>query len=239
MIRARIGVYDDRVFLGIIELNDYMTTGKDLTAIRREYIAEAMHLSEMEADPIIQFGSWYQQAAEIDADDATSMVLATASTDGCPAARIVLLKHYDDAGFCWYSDYRSQKGRELVENPQAEILFYWRALERQVRIWGQVERLSRTDAENYFAMRPRGSQLSAVASEQSSVVSDRAQLEQQVQQLAVRYPQGESIPCPDTWGGYRLIPERFEFWQGRESRLHDRIVYSKQLEGWHRVRLAP
>ncbi len=215
-----------------------MTTGKDLKSIRREYIAEQIHRSDMASNPFDQFGLWYEQASEVDATDATSMVLATATADGCPSARIVLLKHYDPRGFCWYTDYRSHKGQELAENPQAELLFYWRPLERQVRIWGQVERLPRQDAENYFAERPRGSQLSAAASAQSSVVEHRRQLEQRVNELDERCSEG-AVPCPEQWGGYRLIPERFEFWQGRENRLHDRLVYSKQLDGWHLVRLAP
>ncbi len=215
-----------------------MTKGKDLSTIRREYIAEQIHRSDLEPDPFQQFGHWLEQASTLDPLDVTSMVLATASADGCPAARIVLLKHYDQQGFCWYSDYQSQKGQELSANPQAELLFYWRGLERQIRIWGQVERLPRADAEQYFSERPRGSQLSAAASVQSSVVESREQLEANVQALSQRYGEGD-IPCPPHWGGYRLLPERFEFWQGRENRLHDRFVYSLQLDGWHLVRLAP
>ncbi len=215
-----------------------MTKGKDLSTIRREYIAEQIHRSDLEPDPFRQFGHWLEQASTLDPLDVTSMVLATASADGCPAARIVLLKHYDQQGFCWYSDYQSQKGQELSANPQAELLFYWRGLERQIRIWGQVERLPRADAEQYFSERPRGSQLSAAASVQSSVVESREQLEANVQALSQRYGEGD-IPCPPHWGGYRLLPERFEFWQGRENRLHDRFVYSLQLDGWHLVRLAP
>ncbi|MCW9051901.1 MAG: pyridoxamine 5'-phosphate oxidase [Motiliproteus sp.] len=215
-----------------------MSSGKDLTEIRREYAAEELHMSDLAADPVAQFAQWQQQMAKLDPEDSTSMVLATASSDGCPSARIVLLKHFDSDGFCWYTDYLSQKGEELDGNPQAELLFYWRMLERQVRIWGTVERLPRAEAERYFSQRPRGSQLSAAASVQSSVVSGRSELEQRYQALDQRYQQ-ETIPCPENWGGYRLLPQRFEFWQGRPNRLHDRIVYSQQLEGWQRVRITP
>ena len=215
-----------------------MTTGKDLKDVRREYIAETIHRADMAKDPSAQFALWYEQAAELDPLDASSMALATATADGCPSARIVLLKHFDHQGFCWYTDYRSHKGQELKGNPQAELLFYWRGLERQVRIWGPVERLSREDAASYFSQRPLGSQLSAAASKQSSLVDSRSQLEAASERLAAEYA-GKDIPCPEDWGGYRLRPERFEFWQGRESRLHDRLVYSKQLDGWQLVRLAP
>ncbi|OMH25705.1 pyridoxamine 5'-phosphate oxidase [Motiliproteus sp. MSK22-1] len=215
-----------------------MTTGKDLKDIRREYIAERIHRADMKADPFDQFGLWYDQAAKIDPLDASSMALATATREGCPSVRIVLLKHYDKNGFCWYTDYRSHKGQEIAENPQAEVLFYWRGLERQIRIWGKVEQLPRSDAESYFAERPLGSQLSAAASAQSSMVESRQQLEARADALAQKY-ENCPIPCPESWGGYRLVPERFEFWQGRENRLHDRLIYSQQLDQWQLVRLAP
>ena len=164
------------------------------------------------------------------------MVLATASVTGSPSARVVLLKHFDQHGFCWYTDYLSLKGQHLEQNPQAELLFYWRGLERQVRISGQVEKLTREDAERYFYQRPPASQLSAAASVQSRTIESRKQLEANVQLLA---DQHGKIACPDRWGGYRLKAQRFEFWQGRASRLHDRIVYCQQADGWDLVRLTP
>lgn len=215
-----------------------MSDHEDLKAVRREYFGEELDLGGIAADPCEQFRRWLNQHREQDSINATTMVLATAAADGCPSARVVLLKHFDSQGFCWYTDYRSQKGRELGENPQAELLFYWPELERQVRVWGRVERLDRDAAESYFAERPLGSKLSAAASVQSAVVTSRQALEQKVVELAERC-QGGDVPCPEQWGGYRLIPERYEFWQGRENRLHDRLVYSQQLDGWHIVRLSP
>ncbi|MEH6472854.1 MAG: pyridoxamine 5'-phosphate oxidase [Halopseudomonas sp.] len=210
----------------------------DLTSIRREYLSETLSEQQLAASPLQQFSRWFGQHQQLDPQNATAMVLATASEQGQPAARVVLLKHYDGDGFCWYSDYRSHKGQALAVNPQAELLFYWRELDRQVRISGTVELLDRASAEKYFAERPRGSQLSAAASFQSQVVNSRGQLEQQVEGLAERY-RDQSIPCPEQWGGYRLRPLRYEFWQGREDRLHDRLVYCYEQEAWVVTRLSP
>ncbi|WP_210394559.1 pyridoxamine 5'-phosphate oxidase [Motiliproteus sediminis] len=210
----------------------------DLRALRREYQAEALLEADVARDPIDQFERWFEQALTLQPDNANAMVLATASADGCPSARVVLLKHFDSEGFCWYTDYRSQKGQELSENPQAELLFYWPELERQVRIWGPVARLDHAAAEHYFAARPRGSQISASVSRQSAVVAGREDLVAAAMTLEEQY-QHQSIPCPADWGGYQLRPERMEFWQGRENRLHDRLVYGRQLQGWQLVRLAP
>ncbi len=212
-------------------------SGQDLSAIRREYNAEALRSKDLAADPVEQFEHWFQQAHEVVPDDATSMVLATADAKGMPAARILLLKHFDHQGFCWYTDYDSDKGRQLDENPQAALLFYWRALERQVRISGRVERLDRSSAEQYFASRPYASRLSAAANVQRQVVADRETLETSVENLAARYDEA-SLQCPEHWGGYRLVPERFEFWQGRENRLHDRFVYTGGPH-WCIERLTP
>jgi len=215
-----------------------MGSERDLRDLRREYVAEPLQEAGMAADPVQQFERWFEQIVQLQPDSANAMVLATANSDGCPAARVVLLKHFDAAGFCWYSDYRSHKGQELAANPQAELLFYWPQLERQVRIWGHVSRLERADAERYFAQRPRGSQISAAAGSQSAVVGSREDLVAAAMDLEERY-HAQPIPCPPHWGGYRLAPERFEFWQGRENRLHDRVVYGRQLNGWQLVRLAP
>ena len=216
-----------------------MTDKGDLTATRREYIAPSLHRADLQVDPLVQFSQWMEQALAASPDDATSMTLATASSSGMPSARIVLLKHYDQRGFAWYTDYRSQKGQELAENPQAEIMFYWYGLERQVRIQGQVKKLSQADGEKYFNERPIGSRLSAAASLQSHPVESRAALEQAVEKLEQAYPQGD-VPHPAEWGGYVLIPSRFEFWQGRESRLHDRFQYDQDTNGnWKIERLQP
>lgn len=215
-----------------------MNGERDLRALRREYVAEALLESELASDPLAQFERWFNQLRQLQPDSANAMVLATAGGDGCPAARVVLLKHFDADGFCWYTDYQSHKGQELEANPQAELLFYWPALERQVRIWGHVTKLDRADAERYFAERPRGSQISASISCQSAVVGSREDLVAAAMDLEERH-HDEAIPCPPHWGGYRLQPERYEFWQGRENRLHDRLVYGRQLKGWQVVRLAP
>jgi pyridoxamine 5'-phosphate oxidase len=210
----------------------------EISALRREYVAAGLNRADLAADPLAQFHHWMQQALEIHPDDATSMTLATAGADGWPAARIVLLKRFDADGFCWFTDYRSEKGEQLRRNPKAELLFYWRGLERQVRIRGHVEPLDHTQSETYFHQRPRGSQLSALASQQSHPIDHRRALEQRVAELDQAFA-GDDIPCPPTWGGYRLIPERYEFWQGRENRLHDRFCYRRNQNRWQIERLQP
>jgi pyridoxamine 5'-phosphate oxidase len=210
----------------------------DFKALRREYVAQPLNRSDLSADPLQQFADWMQTATEYSPDDATSMTLATASASGMPSARIVLLKHFGVEGFAWYTDYRSRKGQELAENPQAELMFYWYGLERQVRIQGRVEKLSAEQGRKYFNERPVGSRLSAAVSHQSAVVASRESLEKSVETLQLQHPDGD-IPYPEFWGGYRLIPTHFEFWQGRESRLHDRFSYT-DVEGlWQVDRLSP
>ncbi|MFW1676746.1 pyridoxamine 5'-phosphate oxidase [Pontibacter sp. JAM-7] len=211
----------------------------DLSATRREYIGDSLRRTDLTDNPVTQFSRWMDVALRYSPDDASSMVLATADADGMPAARIVLLKHFSEEGFAWYTDYRSDKGRQLRENPQAELLFYWYGLERQVRIRGQVVELSDEMADEYFQQRPLGSRLSAAASSQSHPIGSRGELETTVKRLQECYPDGE-VPRPSLWGGYQLIPERFEFWQGRENRLHDRFRYSLQKNGeWSVERLQP
>ncbi len=210
----------------------------DYKTLRREYQAKALDVADCAGDPLEQFDRWLNEIRVLMPQDATSMTLATAAASGMPSARIVLLKHFDAAGFCWYSDYRSHKGKDLAENPQAELMFYWPLLERQVRICGSVQRLSQADARSYFAERPLGSRLSAAASHQSAVVDSRATLEQRVEELRRQHADGK-VPKPEQWGGYRLVPAAFEFWQGRESRLHDRLHYRLQDGGWIIERLQP
>lgn len=210
----------------------------DLTQLRREYVAEGLDEGNVLSDPVKMFADWFDTAKLERPDDASSMTLATASASGRPSARIVLLKHFGEEGFAWYTDYQSAKGQELLENPQAELLFYWYGLERQIRIQGRVEKLSIDQADQYFHARPRGSQLSAAVSEQSQPVDSRTILEQKVKNLDEQFKDAE-IPRPDRWGGYRLIPDHFEFWQGRENRLHDRFVFDLIDGQWKIQRLQP
>lgn len=215
-----------------------MADKNDLADVRRNYESHAVHRSDLDADPIAQFGIWLQQARDLDVLDSTAMVLATCSSDGQPSSRVVLLKQFDDEGFCWYTDSRSQKGRELAENPRAALLFHWRDLSRQVRILGRVEQLPGDDADRYFDSRPEGSRFSAAASCQSAELRSRAQLEAEVERLHQLYSDGR-VPRPPAWIGYRLRPQSFEFWQGSDNRLHDRIVYTLAGEGWTMKRISP
>ena len=210
----------------------------DLTDVRREYESHGISRKDMDSDPFVQFGHWLQRARDLELLDATAMTLATADGAGQPSARIVLLKHFDSDGFCWYTDSRSQKGRELAANPQAALLFHWRDLSRQVRVHGRVEQLPAEDAEQYFLMRPEGSRFSAAASHQSAVIEGRSSLEDEVLRLRAAYPDGD-VPRPPAWLGYRLRPDYFEFWQGQDNRLHDRIVYQPAGDGWTMQRISP
>ena len=211
---------------------------KDLGDYRRDYESQSIGERDLDPDPIVQFGRWLQDAIDIGAIDATAMTLATASGDGIPSARIVLLKKFDDAGFCWFSDSRSQKGQELEANDQAALLFHWRDMSRQVRIQGRVERLPAEEAEAYFHSRPNGSRFSAAASHQSSPVENRAVLESEVRRLKELFPEG-NVPRPESWIGYRLKPAYFEFWQGLVNRLHDRLIYRPHQGGWSIERISP
>jgi pyridoxamine 5'-phosphate oxidase len=184
-------------------------------------------------DPLEQFRRWFGEAGEDD-----RMALATASPDGAPSVRMVLLKGTDEGGFRFFTGYGSRKGGELEANPRAALLFHWPALGRQVRIEGPVERLSAGDSDAYFATRPRAAQLAAAASRQGRVLANRAQLDEAVTDLSVEYD-GRDVPRPEHWGGYRLRPEAFEFWQHRDDRLHDRLRYRRDGDGWLIERLAP
>jgi pyridoxamine 5'-phosphate oxidase len=192
----------------------------------------------MDSNPVVEFGRWLQRARDLELLDATAMTLATAGLDGKPSARIVLLKHFDAAGFSWYTDSRSRKGRQIDANPNAALLFHWRDLSRQVSVHGTVEVLPADDAEKYFHLRPEGSRYSAAASCQSTEVESRSHLEDEVLRLRAAYPDGD-VPRPDAWLGYRLIPEYFEFWQGQSDRLHDRIVYTRIENAWVMTRISP
>jgi pyridoxamine 5'-phosphate oxidase len=208
--------------------------------IRREYARDGLRRADLDANPVAQFQKWFEQAlaAEPNRPDANAMTLATADKSGRPAARVILLKGVDERGFIFFTNYKSRKGRELVENPNAALTFYWADLERQVCVAGSVQKISREESERYFESRPRGSQLAAWASNQSDAVKDRAALEAKWSEMEKKFP--AEIPLPPNWGGYVLKPERIEFWQGRRSRLHDRFQYARQPDNsWKLERLAP
>lgn len=209
--------------------------------IRKEYIFnEKNELSEsmILKDPVKQFTVWLQEALEVDPPEANAMFLSTCTKDGKPSVRTVLLKGYDESGFLFFTNYNSRKGKELRENPFAALLFFWKELERQVRIEGKIEIVSREDSEIYFHSRPYDSQIAAITSDQSSVIPDRKYLEDKFNSLKRDF-NGKEIPLPDVWGGFRLVPEDIEFWQGRQNRLHDRILYKQKNGEWNIVRLAP
>ena len=209
--------------------------------LRREYSAQNGHLLEQHVapDPFELFEKWFAEAiaAKIDLPDA--MTLATATPNGIPSARMVVLRGFDARGFCFYTDYESQKGRELAENPNAALVFYWRELDRQVRSTGTVEKMSPEESDTYFASRPVSSQLAVQTERQSIVIKGREHLTTAFQQAEQMYV-SETIPRPLHWGGYRLVPNLFEFWQGCPNRLHDRLCYTRQPDsGWEMTRLSP
>ena len=209
-----------------------------LSHVRREYARAGLREEDVAADPLEQFHRWLADATAAHPDEYTSMTLATADREGRPSARVVLLKGCDERGFVFYTNYDSRKGLELAENPRAALVFYWADLERQVRIEGRVEKTSREESEAYFHSRPLGSRIGAVASRQSAVIPGRDELERTTRELLERF--GEDVPLPDTWGGYRVVPEALEFWQGRPDRLHDRLHYRRLSEGgWTIERLSP
>jgi pyridoxamine 5'-phosphate oxidase len=215
------------------------TMPPDLTGLRNEYAAHGLRRAELHSDPLQQFSAWFAAALAADIRDANAMSLATATPGGKPSVRIVLLKGFDERGFAFFTNYDSQKGRELEANPHAALAFYWVQLERQVRISGPVERTSREDSAVYFHSRPVGSRLGAWASKQSEVIDARQVLEARLTEISERYEDGD-VPLPPHWGGYRVKPDSIEFWQGRPNRLHDRFRYSRQADGtWLIDRLAP
>ena len=207
--------------------------------LRREYTRAGLEESDADPNPIEQFRRWFDEALAANLHEPTAMTLATATPDGRPSARVVLLKGFDERGFVFYTNYEGRKSKELEANPCCALVFYWGELERQVRVEGRAGRIPDGQSDAYFAVRPRGSQLGAWASEQSRPVRDRGALEQSMRELEVEY-EGREVPRPPFWGGYRVEPETKEFWQGRENRLHDRLRYRRLRDGgWRRERLQP
>lgn len=209
-----------------------------LADLRREYAARALS-EDADPNPFRQFSVWFDEAMQSQALDANAMTLATTSASGEPSARIVLLKGADEQGFVFYTNYESRKGQDLAANPRAALLFYWGELERQVRITGSVDKTTREESDQYFHSRPIESQIGAAISRQSRPVASRADLETRYAEMAATLKDA-TVPLPANWGGYRLTPDVIEFWQGRKSRLHDRLQYTKQADGsWTRSRLEP
>jgi pyridoxamine 5'-phosphate oxidase len=208
--------------------------------LRQNYTLAGLAEADLDSNPIQQFNLWFEQALAADLIEPNAMTLATATADGKPSARIVLLKGVSEQGFVFYTNYESQKGRELIANPYAALVFLWDKLERQIRIEGKVEQLSSAESAEYFHSRPKASQLGAWTSNQSQVIAKREVLEQKLASLQAQYSGEVTIPLPEHWGGFRVRPNRLEFWQGRPSRLHDRLVYDLEADGnWSISRLAP
>ena len=212
--------------------------GDAVAGLRKDYGQASLNEDDVLDDPIAQFTRWFEQALKAEVNEPNAMNVATVDADGRPSSRIVLVKQFDARGFTWYTNYDSRKAQELRANPHAALLFFWSELERQVRIEGRVETTSPEESDKYFHSRPLKSRLSAIASRQSAPIANRAALEQNYEAVAAQA--GEAPPRPANWGGFRLVPERIEFWQGRRSRFHDRIVYTRQEDGsWTRERLQP
>jgi pyridoxamine 5'-phosphate oxidase len=211
----------------------------DPAAMRALYRAEGLAEDDLEPDPYAQFARWFEQAAESGLHEPNAMIVSTADARGRPSSRTVLLKRYDARGFVFFTNHGSRKGREIAENPYVSLLFPWHGVARQVIVGGRAERIGRDETAAYFRTRPHGSQLGAWASEQSATVASREELDRLYAELTARYPEGEDVPAPPHWGGYRVVAETVEFWQGRENRLHDRLRYVRTGSGWTVERLCP
>ena len=206
--------------------------------LRKDYQQASLSETDVNTDPFEQFGTWFEEALKADVAEANAMSLSTVNAEGRPSSRIVLIKEFDHRGFCWFTNYDSAKGHDLAANPYAALLFFWTALERQVRIEGKIEKITAEENDAYFHSRPLGSRQSAHASQHSQPIAHRAALEQQLAAVLEKF--GDQPPRPEHWGGYRLVPEKIEFWQGRSSRLHDRIVYTRNADQtWSITRLQP
>lgn len=211
----------------------------DIASLRQEYSKASLDVKSVSQDPISQFTKWFEEAVTAKIPEPNAMNLATVNENGRPASRIVLLKGVEDYKFVFYTNYQSRKGKELDSNPACSLTFFWPELERQVRIEGVAARVDEKRSEKYFQSRPRGSQVGAWASPQSTLISDRALLEERAKQIEEKFKEQEVLPKPNQWGGYEVDPLMIEFWQGRPSRLHDRILYTRDESGWKINRLAP
>lgn len=211
----------------------------DLQSLRREYLKGGLHRQDLAPDPLDQFAVWMQQAIDLEITDATAMTVATVAADGQPSQRIVLLKHVDSSGFVFYTNYASRKAQELAGNPKISLHFPWHSIERQVKVGGTASKIPFAESMQYFLSRPKDSQLAALASRQSSVLTSRTVLLNQFESLKQKFQAG-AVPVPDFWGGYRVVPAEIEFWQGGASRLHDRFRYQRLADSsWQLDRLAP
>ncbi|WP_414620999.1 pyridoxamine 5'-phosphate oxidase [Calothrix sp. CCY 0018] len=212
---------------------------KNIAELRQDYTLQGLSEAEIDSNPFAQFKEWFDQALSADILEPNAMMVATTTPEGKPSARMVLLKDFDARGFVFYTNYNSDKAQELAENPQAALVFWWAELQRQVRICGRVEKVSDSESDKYFYSRPLSSRLGAWASNQSEVIENREVLEQHLEELKEKY-QDREIPRPSHWGGIRVIPAEIEFWQGRSSRLHDRLIYTRMEDGsWKIERLSP
>lgn len=210
----------------------------NLFELRKDYARAALDENGVDTDPVIQFEKWFEEACKAQMTEPNAMILSTVSELGKPSSRVVLLKSFDARGFVFFTNYESRKGKEISANPNVSLLFFWPELERQIRIEGTAERISRSESLAYYVSRPVNSKLGAWASMQSAVIDGRMILEKTWEQFKARF-EGSEIPIPDFWGGYRIVPAAFEFWQGRQSRLHDRISYVQQNSTWSISRLSP
>lgn len=216
-----------------------MLGAMDLSLFREEYLKETLHRRDLTATPFEQFDIWFQQALKAGIPEPNAMSIATATPDGHPSLRTVLLKYYDDRGYVFFTNYGSRKGREIEENPEVCMMLPWVGLERQIIVYGRAEKISRAESLKYFLTRPKESQLGAWVSQQSQVVSGRKLLMMKLQELKHKFAEGE-VPLPSFWGGYRIVPHHMEFWQGGPGRVHDRFMYARQGDGsWEIERLQP
>jgi pyridoxamine 5'-phosphate oxidase len=211
---------------------------KNLADLRRDYSGQELSEDSVAKDPFVQFANWFEEYLNAAPPEPSAMTVSTVASDGAPSSRVVLLKGFDPGGFVFFTNYESKKALDLIENPRVALHFFWPELERQVQIKGRAEKTSREESEAYFATRPLASRIGAWASRQSQLLAGRSELEERVAEVRSRF-ESDEIPCPPFWGGFRIIPTWFEFWQGRPSRLHDRICYQRDAAAWTLVRLYP